>query len=385
MKKIIITIFCVICLIIAPISSINSSNAYADSLNVKSKAAILLDYNSGKVLYENNADARVQVASIVKLMTTLITLERIDSKSLSLDDKLHTSENASGMGGSQVFIDAYEEYSINDMLKSVIVASANDASVALAEHIAGSEDQFVSLMNNRAKELGMNNTLYANCTGLPASEQYSSARDTSILIREVMKHKDYYNYTKIWMDYLTHPSGRQTELVNTNKMIRYYNGCDCGKTGFTDEAGFCLTASAKRGDLRFVAVSLNSSTSQDRFNSVAELFNYGFANFYNKKVVSKDQTIGDLSVLMSSKSSISVYPANDYFILAKKGDKADYSVSYELPQTLKAPILAGTVIGKIIVSQDGNVVEEINIVINEDINKLTYKDGLSKIINNWHI
>ena len=205
------------------------------------------------------------------------------------------------MGGSQVFIESGGEYSIGDLLKSTIVSSANDASVALAEKIAGSENNFVKLMNKKALELGMKNTNYVNCTGLPASNQFSSAKDTAILLKEVFKYDTYHNYSKIWMDTLKHPKGRETELVNTNKLIRYYEGCDGGKTGSTNEAGYCLATTAKRGDMRLIAVVLGAENGKLRFAETSKLLNFGFNNFENKLIVSKDEILSSELKIQNSR------------------------------------------------------------------------------------
>ena len=275
MKKFLITICCVLCICIIPLSGITQGEFAKADEAYTAKSIILVDYNSGEVLKEDNADEKLPIASMVKMMTLLLTFEEMDKGNLTLDTKITTTENASGMGGSQVFIDPYVTYTAEQMIKSVIMASANDASVALAEHISGSEDTFVKKMNERAKALGMTNTLYANCTGLPEPEQYSSARDVSILMKELLRHEIYFNYSTIWMDELIHPSGRKTELVNTNKLTRYYKGCDAGKTGSTSEAGYCLCASAKRDDMRLISVVIGSKTGQDRFNESASCLTMG--------------------------------------------------------------------------------------------------------------
>ena len=245
----------------------------AAEIDITSKSAALVDYSSGEILFEKNATEHLPIASMVKMMTILLTLEEFEKGNLSEDTMITTSENASGMGGSQVFIDPYVEYSAGDLLKSVIVASGNDASVALAEHISGSEQTFVKRMNDKAKELGMNDTNYVNCTGLPAPEQYSCAKDCAIVLKQVCGYELYHKYSTIWMDELIHPSGRKTELVNTNRLVRYYEGCEGGKTGSTNEAGCCLSASAKRGGMRLISVIIGANNSQTRFNECSKLFN----------------------------------------------------------------------------------------------------------------
>lgn len=356
---------------------------YASQVDTKDKASIIVDYASGEVVYENNADSKVQVASIVKLMTTLLTIEEIENGKLSLDDCLTSTENSAGMGGSQVFIDPNEKYNIGDMLKSVIVASANDAAVALSEHIAGSEANFVKKMNKKAKELGMTNTLYANSTGLPAPEEYSTARDTAIILKEVVSYDVYHKYSTIWMDELVHPSGRKTEVVNTNKLSRYYQGCDSGKTGFTDEAGYCLVASAKREDLRFIAVSLGAKDTKTRFANVTNLLNYAFANFESKLILDVNAPVKEIELKMSKDSVAAVYAKETFSILNKKGENPEYELKYNLPTSIKAPLASGQTVGSVTILKNGKVVAEIELVVNQDYNKTTFKDAFGKVVNNW--
>lgn len=351
--------------------------------SLTSKSACLVDYASGQVLYEKNSTEHLPVASMVKMMTILLTLEEIDNGNLTLDTMVTTTENASSMGGSQVFIDPYVEYRTEDLLKSVIMASANDASVALAEQIAGSEKVFVAKMNQRAKELGMNDTNYSNCTGLPAPEQYSCAKDSATVLKAVTAHENYHKYSTIWMDELTHPSGRKTELVNTNRLIRYYDGCDGGKTGSTNEAGCCLSASAKRNGMRLISVIVGAKNSQTRFNECSSLFNYGFANFENRNLLDVTNAINTLPVSKGKLENVDVYASENYSVVLHKGVQADYEVSYELPSTVKAPTKAGDVVGKAIISKEGNVVTEVPLVVKTDIEKLSYKDCIDRIVAKW--
>ncbi len=290
MKKIIFSLICLtllICLSITNVLSASVSAYYDDTLfnNFTSSSYILLDADSGTIMVNKNANEKLQVASICKLMTSLITMEKIEAGDLSLDSEILASEHAASMEGSQAFLDAGSKYKVSELLKSVIVASANDSAVALAEAIAGSEQAFVNLMNEKAKELGMNNTVYANATGLPAANQYSTAFDTTIVLKNATSHDIYKQYSNIWMDSFVHPSGRVTELVNTNRLIKYYDYCKSGKTGFTDEAGYCLSSTASNGNLNLIAVTLKCANPQDRFKESMELYNYGFANFENKKII----------------------------------------------------------------------------------------------------
>lgn len=350
---------------------------------ISSKSACLMDYETREVLFEKNSHTKVPVASMVKMMTILLTVEDIENGELSLDEMVSTSENASGMGGSQVFIDPYVEYSVEDLLKSVIVASANDASVALAEHISGSEANFVKRMNRRASELGMTDTNYVNCTGLPAAEGYSSAYDSAIILAELASHDIYHSYSTIWMQDLVHPSGRVTGLTNTNRLIRYYSGCDGGKTGSTNEAGCCLAATAKRDDMRLVSVVVGAKDSQTRFNECSQLFNYGFANFENVLLVDASKSVGQVSVSKGKASAVELYPSQNYYALVKKNEESPFAVEFELSSVVKAPVSEGENVGKITISKNGVVTKEIAVVTREAVEKLGYLDTLKKIGEKW--
>ena len=385
MKKFGFAIFCGIMCIACALSSFRIDFASAESadLSVDAKSAILIDYDSGEVLFEQNPDEKVQVASIVKLMTILLTFEEIEAGNLSLDEMLTTTENASSMGGSQVFIDPFVDYSVEDMLKSVIVASANDASVALAEKISGTEEAFVKKMNQRAKELGLNDTVYVNASGLPEPGQYSTARDVAKLTKEVLKIKDYFNYSTIWMDKLTHPSGRETEVVNTNKLIRYFKGCDGGKTGSTDEAGYCLTATAERGGMRLIAVVLGAKDATLRFNETSKLLTYGFANFENKQIISSGESLIEAEILRSKVKTVPVYAAEDFYVVSRKGDGAQYAVTVEIDEKICAPLASGEKVGTVSISKDGVIIKTIDAIVGTDIPAITYGESLKEIIKNW--
>lgn len=385
MKKFGFAIFCGIMCIACALSSFRIDFASAESadLSVDAKSAILIDYDSGEVLFEQNPDEKVQVASIVKLMTILLTFEEIEAGNLSLDEMLTTTENASSMGGSQVFIDPFVDYSVEDMLKSVIVASANDASVALAEKISGTEEAFVKKMNQRAKELGLNDTVYVNASGLPEPGQYSTARDVAKLTKEVLKIKDYFNYSTIWMDKLTHPSGRETEVVNTNKLIRYFKGCDGGKTGSTDEAGYCLTATAERGGMRLIAVVLGAKDATLRFNETSKLLTHGFANFENKQIISSGESLIEAEILRSKVKTVPVYAAEDYYVVSRKGDGAQYAVTVEIDEKICAPLASGEKVGTVSISKDGVIIKTIDAIVGTDVPAITYGESLKEIIKNW--
>ena len=286
-------------------------NAEGDSLNLSSESAILMDAESGKILYEKNIDEKLPMASMTKIMSMLLIMEQIDNGSLSYDDKVLISENASGMGGSQVFLQAGEEYTVNDLLKCIAVSSANDAVVAMAEKISGSVDAFVSLMNEKAQELGLKNTHFANPHGLDNENHYSTAYDMAVMARELLKHEDILKYTSIYEDYLTKPDGSSIWLVNTNRLVRFYDGVDGLKTGYTTEAGYCLTATAKRQDLRLISVVMKSPSAEERSSDTSTLLSYGFNSFKSNVIYSKEDSLGKIAVEKGKVKEVDVYLKED--------------------------------------------------------------------------
>ena len=388
MKKYVISFLLIFCFALLSFGGavIDTYAANLDESSFSAKSLYLMDYNSGQVLYEKDAEKELPVASIVKLMTIELVCEKLESGELKLDDTVIVSQKAQSMGGSQVFIEEGGEYSVGDLLKSTIVSSANDASVALAETISGSEENFVVLMNKKAKELGLKNTNYVNCTGLPASNQYSCAKDTAILLKNVLSHDDYHRYSTIWMDSLSHPKGRQSELVNTNKLIRYYEGCDGGKTGSTSEAGYCLVATAKRGDMRLIGSVLGAENGKKRFSETSSLLNYGFSNFENKQVVSKDSLLNDnLQVKNAKVDEVKIASKENIFVLSKKGSDDDITTKVELNSDLKAPLKKGDKVGRIFVMRNSEVVGECDIVSMDDVKASSIMDNITKIAENWKL
>lgn len=388
MKKYVISFLLIFCFALLSFGGavIDTYAANLDESSFSAKSLYLMDYNSGQVLYEKDAEKELPVASIVKLMTIELVCEKLESGELKLDDTVIVSQKAQSMGGSQVFIEEGGEYSVGDLLKSTIVSSANDASVALAETISGSEENFVVLMNKKAKELGLKNTNYVNCTGLPASNQYSCAKDTAILLKNVLSHDDYHRYSTIWMDSLSHPKGRQSELVNTNKLIRYYEGCDGGKTGSTSEAGYCLVATAKRGDMRLIGSVLGAENGKKRFSETSSLLNYGFSNFENKQVVSKDSPLNDkLQVKNAKVDEVKIASKENIFVLSKKGSDDDITTKVEFNSDLKAPLKKGDKVGRIFVMRNSEVVGESDIVSMDDVEASSIMDNITKIAENWKL
>lgn len=384
MKKYFIFLSVLVMSFVILLGSYQQVSVSANEIPLTSKSYILIDTNSGTILAAKNEHEKLPVASICKLMTSLITLERIEAGSLSLEDEIVASPYASSMEGSQAFLDAGSSYKVKDLLKSVIVASANDSSVVLAEGIAGSEQSFTKLMNERALQLGMNNTVYVNSNGLPAMGQHSSAYDTSILLKEVSQYDLYLEYSRIWMDELEHPSGRKTELVNTNRLIKYYDKCISGKTGFTDEAGYCLASHANNGKLDLIAVVLQCDKITDRFDESVQLYNYGFANFDNKKVVDASAILPDTYTVKNAESVLEVRPEKDYYILTKKGDSKEVELEININYG-KAPIHEGEKCGTITIIDNGVVLEEINLIANNTIEPRTFKEALGAIKDRWMV
>lgn len=383
MKKILCLLFVFITAVTSFIAKNNNGLVVsADTLNYDCKSYILMDFNSGKVLCENKSNEKLQVASMVKLMTTLLAMEKVEKGEWTLETKLLTSSYAASMEGSQAFLDAGAEYTLDDLLKSIIVASANDSCVVVAENYAGSENNFVTLMNNKAKELGMTDTYYENSTGLPSPNEYSCAHDIALILKEVCKHDLYHKYATIWMDTLTHISGRKTELVNTNRLIKYYPGCDCGKTGFTDEAGYCLSASAMKNNLRLISVVIGCKSSQDRFEISSKLLNYGFANFESKQIIDKQNIIKPNEKIKGYKEDMEFVPQEDVFITTARNSKNDIQTKIEFNK-INLPLKAGDVVGKIYIIEDGIIVKEINIISNKDHLKQSYFDCIKNITSNW--
>lgn len=382
----IITLFCVAC-ILASVLPVAAHIAYAESGNrfeTTGKSAYLVDCATGTVLYARNENDRLPIASMVKIMTANLTLEAIERGDISLDDDVLVSENAASMGGSQVFLDADSTHKVSDLLRSVIVASANDSCVALAEHIDGSVQKFVERMNSRASELGMNNTHFVNCTGLPAPGGYSSAKDASLMFASLIKHPVFFEYAKVWMEDYKHPSGRTTTISNTNKLVRFYKGCDGGKTGFTNEAKFCLTATAKRDDMRVIAVLIGADSSQNRNAAVSQMFDYAFANFENSVLKKADEPIeNSVEVLGGKQKTINLVVGNDLTAFREKNGKENYEVKYELPRTLKAPIRQGDVVGKAYIVKDGVVVKEEAVLAGESVERKSFYDALKDIAVHW--
>ena len=327
-------------------------------LGLNAKSAILMEDSTGKVLYESNPDERVPIASVTKVMTMLLIMEAVDSGKITLDDMVTVSENAMSYGGSTMFLEAGEQLTVNDMMKGIAVASANDGCVAMAEHLAGSESAFVDMMNAKAQELGMENTHFMNTNGLDEDNHYSSARDVAIMSRELIKHKTIFNYTSIWMDTLR---GGKFQLANTNKLIRFYEGANGLKTGSTSKALCCLSATAKRNDMQLIAVVLGAPTSAERFSSAKSLLDYGFANYAVNTQVTAGDEIERVHVEKGVDNEVSVVAADTYSTLVKKGQEDNVTKEVILDEQITAPLEAGEKLGTMKISRDGETLAEIDL------------------------
>ncbi len=359
----------------------NVMSAYASSnfeSDVGHRSSVLIEKNSGKILYDNNSSEKLPIASVTKLMTILLTLEKIDAKEISLNDMVHISENASGMGGSQIFIDANLDYELGELLKSVIVASANDSSVALAEYIAGSESNFVKMMNERAKELNLTNTNYVNCTGLPAPDGYSCAYDQAIILSHVLNYDIYHNYSSIWLEDFVHPDGRTTQMTNTNRLSRFYDGCMGGKTGSTNQAKYCLAVGAKRGGMELISVVLGADNSKERFKLASDLLDYGFNNFESKTIFDNNSLNG-MTIRIKGMDRVTHLKAErNYTLVTDKNEQVNVSLNYNLPNML-TEVKTDQVVGNVEIVIDGVVVDKINILSTETHNPATIWDYFKEL------
>jgi D-alanyl-D-alanine carboxypeptidase (penicillin-binding protein 5/6) len=360
----------------------NVENASND-LHIRAKSAYLMEFGTGTQIYAQNENERLPIASMCKIMTLLLCFDAINEGNLDLEEMISVSENASAMGGSQVFLEANAEYPAKELIKSIVVCSANDSCVAMAERIAGNETLFVEKMNEKAQFLGANDTLFANCTGLPKEPQYSTAKDVAVMLKELLKHPQYYEFGKVWMDKFQHPQGRFTEITNTNKLVRFYDGCDGGKTGFTNQAGFCLAATAKRKDMRIISVVIGAENSKNRFEDVKGMFDYAFANYSLTPILKTDAPLEDKVCVDGGKEkSISVYPQRPAYAFTKRGEKASVTFENHI-HTVKAPIAKGDIVGETVIFKDGLEVERVPLIAGNDVKKATFLDRLQDVGRDW--
>lgn len=354
--------------------------AQNEDFGLSCKAALLMDSATGTVLYENNSHEKMPMASVTKIMTMLIAMENIDSGKMSYDDTVTGSAYAKSMGGSTIFLDEGEQLSVNDILKGIAVASGNDAAVAMAEHIAGSAPAFVEMMNKRAAELGMKDTHFVNCNGLDADGHYSSAYDIALMSRELLKHPGIHNFTTIWLDSLR--DGKFT-LSNTNKLVRFYDGCTGLKTGSTSKAGFCISATAKRNNMHLIAVIMAAPTSKQRQADASALLNYGFSTYSVTDAVTKGEKIKDGSVNKGTEAKCPVVCADNVSTLSKKGEKVEIKKIVKLKKNVTAPVSKGEKAGELICMNGKKEVGRTELLYDGDVKKMTVFYAYGLIVDKW--
>ena len=334
--------------------------------SVTTKSMLLMEADSGKIIYEHNSHESLPPASVTKIMTMLLICEAIEDNEITLDTKIVASERAKSMGGSTIFLDTNEVMSLDDLLKGIAVASANDACVAVAEHMCGSVESFVDKMNKRAKELGMKDTNFVNCNGLDVENHHTSAYDIGVMSRELLKHKMIEKYTTIWMDSLR---GGQFQLANTNKLIRFYKGANGLKTGSTSGAGCCISATAKRDDMQLIAVVMGAETSKDRLAAASELLNYGFANFTVSSFGKKGDNVCEVKILNGKENNVLALTESNTSVLVEKKDGDNIKTHLNIPKNIEAPVKKGDVIGEMIITLNGETLGKSNLISDRNVKR----------------
>lgn len=353
-------------------------------VELTSPSAMLVEAETGTVIFEKNADEKRQVASVTKLMTLLLCFEALEAGEIHLEDDVTISSEAAGQIGSQALLDAGATYKLETLLHATIIASANDAACALAEHMAGTETAFADRMNARAAELDMKDTYYVNSTGLPDDRQYTTARDVAKLSCEVCRHPDYFTHASVWMDTLTHPSGRTTDLTNTNRLVRFYDGCDGLKTGSADISKYCLSATAQKDGLRLIAIVLGTPNSQTRFNEARAMLDYGFAGYRRVTVLQKGDRLGkSVPVKMGLRDEVEVAVGRGLSMLLKPGQEKQLSIEVELPEEVDAPVAEGDALGVVRVKLGDSIIARLPAVASCDVDMPGLLAAFVRLFANW--
>lgn len=366
MKKVLC--FVLMCLMLIQ-CSVMPVKAEELKLAESAKSAILLEPTTGEIIFEKNSHEKLHPASMTKMMSMLLIIEAIENGVISWDEMVTVSENAASMGGSQILLEVGEQMSVHDLFKGIAVASGNDAVVAMAEKIGGSEAIFVDMMNEKAKELGLTDTHFKNPHGLDDDDHYSSAYDMAMIGKELVKHEKVLEFTKIYEDYLRQNTDRKIWLVNTNKLVRFYEGVDGLKTGYTASAGYCLTATAKKGSSRFLAVAMGEPDSKTRNQEISEMLDYAFAQYEVEIMLDKDSVIKTIEVEKGKNKFVDLVPLNEVSFLNKKGTNkknATYEISID---KVKAPVKEGDIVGNLKIKEDENVIREVSITVRESVEK----------------
>lgn len=354
-------------------------------INLNAKSAILIEESTGKIIYEKNADERLNPASMTKIMSLIIIMENIENKNISYTDEVLVSKNASGMGGSQVYINTGEKYTVEELIKGVAIASANDAVVALAEKVGGTEENFVKMMNDKALSLGLKNTNFVNPHGLDEENHYSTARDMSVMAKELLKYKDILNFTSKYEDYFKKKDGSSIWLVNTNKLVKFYEGMDGLKTGYTEKAGYCLTATASKNNLRFISVVMGEDSIENRTEDTLNLMNYGFNTTKKEILMSSNKIIEKKYFPLSNKGKYNIYLKEDAVNISSIEDKnSNFTYKIKYNKNLSLPIKKNSKVGYIEFKINDNLIKK-DLIIKENINKISlfkqYKNNLSIVFS----
>lgn len=373
-----------LCLVLSVLTPVASAAEKQAKLAEKASSAIVIERDTGEVLFEKNSHERLPPASMTKIMTMLLIMEAIDKGSIKYDDMVRTSEYAASMGGSQIFLEPGEEMTVTDMLKAIAVASGNDASVAMAEHIAGTEEEFVSMMNDKAKELGLENTNFINANGLPAPDHYTTSYDLAMTSKELLKYEDITKFTGIYEDYLREDTDNKFWLVNTNKLVRFYPGVDGLKTGFTREAKYCLTATAEKNDMRVISVIMGAPTPKDRNAQVTSMLDYAFSRFMTHKLYDREHVLADVEVSKGDKEKIPVMTSESVSILTKKGEKIDDVVErLEIDANLRAPVKKGDVLGSLVVEKNGETLVSSPLIAGDDVFEASWWKMFKRVLSKF--
>lgn len=386
MKKVLIFISCFMVLIPTLIRAEEVTTINTDDTNIESNesssngvnlaenaaSAILIDASTGQILFEKNAHEKLAPASMTKIMSMLIIVESIEKGIINWDDMVTASANASGMGGSQILLETGEQMKVEDLFKGIAVASGNDAVVALAEAIAGTTDEFVKMMNDKVKELGLTDTNFKNPHGLDDANHYSSAYDMAMIAKELVKHEKVLEFTSIYEDYLRKGTSKEFWLVNTNKLVRFYNGVDGLKTGYTTEAGYCLTATAKKNDMRLISVVMGESSNGLRNTETQSMLDYGFAQYKSTELVKKGDAVTEVEVEKAKNQKVTIVTNDNASILSKKTEKLG-EITYETNlNKIKAPVKSGDKVGTLKVKEDGKVIKEVALTVKEDVEEANF-------------
>lgn len=368
MKKIVTLLICVSLLL--PLNAVKADTDLAPN----AKSAVLIEASTGKIIYEKNSHEKLAPASMTKMMSMLLIIENIENGVIGWDDMVTASENASKMGGSQILLETGEQMSVSDLFKGVAVASGNDAVVALAEAIAGTEEEFVSMMNERAKQLGLTDTVFKNPHGLDDANHYSSAYDMMLIAKELSKHEKVFEYTSIYEDYLRKGTSKELWLVNTNKLTRFYPGVDGLKTGFTETAGYCLTATAKKNGMRLIAVVMGEADSKVRNAEVTSMLDYGFAQYKVNELINTETIITKTEIEKGKLKEVELVPIQNVTVVTRKTEKIG-NITYDLHlDAVKAPIQRGEKVGTLDVLENGNIIQQIDVTVKEDVKKANFLD-----------